>query len=289
MPEILHLNIKGVKDKTNINYKEKVETVQKMLYNVQNTMMLNLQETHLSCQEQIPKVWTQFNHVYHICSTFATNDDRFAGIIMFINKFFEIQSEEILYQGRILLVKAKKKETSDYVNFISIYGKATGSNSDKLEILDVLWEKINSYELENPFIFGDFNYVTSFLDRNSNNFNNSDNVCKEKWNQIESKLKLYDSFRAIYKNRRLYTYSSPTSSKSRIDRIYVPESWYARLVKTVFENVGISDHKIVKTIISANIIKGPGQYVFNNSMLDDITFKEGIKEIINNFKDSVNI
>ena len=79
MTEILHFNIKGVKDKTNINYKEKVETVQKMLYNVQNTMVLNLQETHLSSKEQLPNGWTQFDHVYHICSTFATNEDRFGG------------------------------------------------------------------------------------------------------------------------------------------------------------------------------------------------------------------
>ena len=48
--------------------------------------------------------------MYNICSTFATNEDRFGCVTMFINKIFEIQSTETLYQGRILLVKATTKK-----------------------------------------------------------------------------------------------------------------------------------------------------------------------------------
>ena len=68
-------------------------------------------------------------------------------------------------------------------------------------------------------------------------------VCKELWYNIESKLKLYDSFRAIYKSRRLYTFSSPSFSKSHLDRCFAPNSWYGKLLSTVFENVIISDNK----------------------------------------------
>ena len=59
-------------------------------------MLLNLQETHLTNNAQIPKVWLNYNHIYEIISTHAQEEDRFAGMIIFVNKAFElVDTEEI--------------------------------------------------------------------------------------------------------------------------------------------------------------------------------------------------
>ena len=75
-------------------------------------------------------------------------------------------------------------------------------------------------------------------------------------------------------------YSSPTNHKSRIDKIYLPSEWIGKIVSTKFENISVSDHKIVITKIRNEIQKGQGVYVFNNSLLEDPVFIQGIYDII---------
>ena len=49
------------------------------------------------------------------------------------------------------------------------------------------------------------------------------------------------------------------------------------------------DHKIVITKLLPSIDKGPGHYIFNNSLLEDTIFVKNVRNIINDFKDSVDL
>jgi len=100
-------------------------------------------------------------------------------------------------------------------------------------------------------------------------------------------LNLVDSFRITNKVRRLYTYSSPTHSKSRIDRIYIPASLSGKIVSTSFENTDVSDHKIVRTKLKQTVNRGPGNYNINLSLLEDPIFLNGVREIGNEFRASI--
>ena len=43
-------------------------------------MALNIQETHITCIEEMPKEWMLFDNVYTIVSSFAINDGVIDGI-----------------------------------------------------------------------------------------------------------------------------------------------------------------------------------------------------------------
>ena len=91
--------------------------------------------------------------------------------------------------------------------------------------------------MENIIICGDFNFVTSTNDRNTNKYTQLDNIYRSKWNIFEIKNDLLDSFRKIYPKRHLYTFSQTGGdSRSRIDRVYISSSMIGRDQKVTFDN-----------------------------------------------------
>ena len=289
MTQIIHWNLRGLKQSNTQNWRSKVAIISDLLNKPQNIILINLQETHLTDSLQIPSDWRKFDHLFHIISTFATHTDSFSGITVFLNKSFKICQVETILQGRILLIKAQNEVTSECVNFMSIYGRASGSADHKKEIFQKITQKMQTENLENSFLIGDYNFVTSTLDRNTDRLNYVDTICKNIWLNIETTLNICDSFRLTNPNRRLYTYSSHSDSKSRIDRIYIPLAWSNKIISNVFENVDVSDHKIVKSKFSLQVKKGRGHYIFNNSLLDDPVFVHHVKSIINDYKESYNL
>ena len=287
MGDIIHWNIRGIKDKRNLNFFKKVETVVALLKQPQNNLIINIQESHLTQNLQIPRKWLNFEHLYSIISAHAVETDRFGGIILFINKTLEILETEILIDGRILFVKARNKVTLEIFYYISFYGKASGTVLERSNVLKCAISKIESNNYENVFLFGDFNFVTSVLDRNSKKLTDYDKVCKQIWDKFEVTSNLIDTYRVSHKNRCLYTYSSPSNSKCRIDRLYVPVNVSGKIISVSFTESQVSDHKITTTKFSKTIKKGKGHYILNNTLLEDPVYIEKVKEIIQDFKDNV--
>ena len=286
MTHIVQWNLRGIKDKRNANFNTKVEIVSHMLSEPLKNLIVCLQETHVDDETQIPHEWNKFSHVFTMFPNFATATDTFSGSLLFINKSLEIISSEIIIPGRVILVKTKSEGTFNFTNYISIYGKASGLNSDKKAIIEAILHK-DFDDNEDHIFIGDYNFVTSLLDRNTNNFNSVDVACKTLWHEVEVKLNLVDSFRITNKVRRLYTFASPTHSKSRIDRIYVPISLSGKIISTIFENTDVSDHKIVRTMFKHPVKRGPGNYIINTSLLDDPVYVNQVKEICRDFNSSI--
>ena len=191
-----------------------------------------------------------------------------------------------LYPGRILYAKTKNRATSEIRNIFSFYGRANGSNEERTILIDIIKNKISSDSLDNVYVLGDFNFVTSTLDRNSNIYTAADKVCKSTWDTFESTVNICDSFRMLYKNRRLYSWSNSRHSKSRIDRIYVPGDCVGKLDVLNFENSQCSDHKLLRLRVVDSIDRGPGVWVFNNSLLKDERFVTYMKDTIIEFRDN---
>ena len=182
MGDIYHWNINGLKCKKSINYKEKTQTLTSILENNNSTFILNVQETHIPSECDLPKFFNLYKHIYHFENTFSRNEDPSSGILICIRKTEEIIIREIIVNGRLLYLKIKNTATNRIYNIYSIYSKSGNSEKQK-SLISKLREKImlNQTPLENCIILGDINFATSLLDRNSQCLNRVDLETNKMW------------------------------------------------------------------------------------------------------------
>ena len=285
MENILHWNVRGLKVLSN-SYSKVKKCVSK-LENVRQTFVFNIQETHLRNDEEIPAKFKDYSHLYHIISAHATEEDKGAGILLFINKTEEILGSETLYPGRLLYVKTKNISTNETRNIFSIYAKSHTSKQEIKSIMSKINDKIESDSLDHIVILGDFNYVTSIQDRNSSCFNTIDNNYRHEWNKIQVKFGLVDAFRVTNPKRRYYTFDHTNgTSHARIDRVYTSNDLMGKILSNKFEYASESDHRIVSLSLAKSVDVGPGQWIFNNTLLQDSDFVTEIHGVIDTFSDN---
>ena len=281
MGDIINYNIRGLK--TVDTRRGKVEVVTKLL-SEHELKILNIQETRLTDETQIPQEFIHLNHIFEIIFCGANNLDQGSGILVFIKKTEEVIEKNILFNGRLLHIKIKNTASSEIMNFFSFYGKSNVNKNYAENIVEKINNTIENGKLENIILCGDLNFVTSIKDRNTNTFTQTDKIYKEIWVNIQLKHNLLDAFRKLYPKRRLYTFhQTGGTSKSRIDRIYLSADISGRVQKMTFENSKESDHKIVRLTLGKNVKFGPGTWIFNNTLLKDTIFVEEIRQIIHSY------
>ena len=86
--EIIHWNINGLKNKKSPKYKDKIDTISSLLENVNQTYLINIQETHLSNNSEMPEIVRTYEHIYNHIITHSSTEDPYSGIIIFIQKTF---------------------------------------------------------------------------------------------------------------------------------------------------------------------------------------------------------
>ena len=119
--DIIHWNICGLKSKKSPNYNAKIDSLSLLLENVHSTWFLNIQETHISKDEELPEFFNKYDHLYEYIITNSVASDPYSGIILCVRKTEEVISYEILDMGRLLLVKSKNKANNHEMNIFSIY------------------------------------------------------------------------------------------------------------------------------------------------------------------------
>ena len=282
MEGISQWNIRGLKVGSNSFFK--VRKCVLKLEDVQKTNILSIQETHLKTDDRIPNKLKHFGHLYHILSTHAPENDNGAGIILFINKTEELIEQEELYPGRLLYAKIQNKVTSEIRNIFSFYAKSKATKIEIKNIMSTILNKVKNNNLSGIILCGDFNFVTSLLDRNSSTFTSVDNNYRHEWGKIQLELELIDCFRVTNPKRRYYTYTHTNgTSRARLDRIYVSKDLVGKILTNTIDYASESDHKIVNVSLGRNIEKGPGQWIFNNTLLKDDKFSDEIRAIIKDF------
>ena len=116
-----------------------------------------------------------------------------------------------------------------------------------------------------------------------------DNNYRYEWGKCQINLGLIDSFRVTNPKRRLYTYTHTNgTSRARLDRIYFSKDLMGKILSSTTEFASESDHKIVKTSLAKDVEHGPGQWIFNNTLLKDDVFVTEIKDIIESFAQNKN-
>ena len=183
-----------------------------------STYILNVQETHISNNSDFPKKLKVYSHMYHCVSTYSNNADPYSGIFTFIRKTETLIKTETLVAGRLAYIKIQNAANKEITNIFSIYCSPSDSVKQK-HLITKIREKIMLDDLENCILLGDFNFVTSILDRNSQRLNRIDTETLKTWNPFENDFCLQDCFRLTNPGRRLYTFGSRSDKKikSRID------------------------------------------------------------------------
>ena len=283
--DYLQWNIRGIQDKE--RRKGKIDKIVTILSDACALKVLNIQETHLVSTEDEPSSFRNFRHLFHIIHNFAPPEDIGSGITIFINKTENIVCQENLIRGRLSYIKLCNVASNKIQNIFSYYGKSRNSQEDWKHNFEAIQDKIQSNQLVNNIIMGDFNFVTSVLDRNSQKLNTIDNLAMPSWNEFIDNTGLIDSFRITNPKRRLYTYyHTDNRSKSRIDRIYLDIDFSARVEATNFEISHYSDHKLIRLRIGNSVERGPGSWIFNNTLLKDDIF---IAKMKNEIREATNI
>jgi len=201
---------------------------------------------------------------------------------------------DILEEGRLLYIKIKNQASEEITHLFSIYCNP-GDPKKQKDLIGKLRDKIslNDLNMERCIVMGDFNFVTSILDRNSQSMNRTDLETNKEWAPFEEKMNLQDTFRLNCPSKRLYTFTSKANktNKARLDRIYCTSSLCGKIKSTIFTPTLLSDHKIVKVKIATEIEKGPGLWVFNNTYLDDPEYCNKTEEILisTKFEDTSNV
>ena len=129
--EIFQWNLNGLKCKKSPNFKGKLEMIESILEKNTTTLIVNIQETHISKEEEIPGLFNTYKHLYNFEKTFANKDDPCSGILVCIRKTEEIVSTEEIVKGRLMHIKTRNKASNEIVNIFSIYCHSNISKKQK--------------------------------------------------------------------------------------------------------------------------------------------------------------
>ena len=280
--DIYHININGLKLQKSPSFLAKESEIRSILDKASCTI-LNIQETHVPNETSLPKFLSLYKHLFDFIPTFSKSSDPSSGILICINKTEDIQCVEILEPGRLIYLKLENKVTKETKNLFSGYFKS-GNSMKQRELIDKIKFKASREPsaLENCMILGDFNFVTSILDRNNQSLNNIDRDSAKIWEPFESAFSLQDAFRLTNPKKRIYSFTSRANKKikSRIDRCYISQDFCSKVISSSYMSSNSSDHKIFKIRLARKIDKGPGLWIFNNQLLKDSIFNNSIKNII---------
>jgi exonuclease III len=255
--------------------------------------VLAIQETHLS-EEQAATVQDMYQHDIHIIhSASPVNPTASAGVAFVLNKRLLNTSEEkykvqTLIPGRAILIELKW-HNDDIVTILNLYAPADRDKQPEFwESLTRLWQPDNS-EDENAtpniakpdIVLGDFNIVEDVTDRYPRDEEEISSDAAEALMDFRLTLGISDTWRELYPEEKVYTFTRGASTRSRLDRIYAAYHVEQLLSEWQHDSSQIhSDHALVTTKyspLSAPHV-GPGRFAIKQWMTRNKRFLDMIEE-----------
>ena len=183
--------------------------------------------------------------------------------------------------GRCILVDMKVKETP--LRFVNFYGP----NKDDTSFLEETFKRAYSNKShDNIIIGGDFNAVMDNSLDLSKTVSGGDRVhtnikVQRLLNALVYDCNLVDIFRARKPDELLYSHvNKRTLTQSRLDFFLIDKSLES-ISECKYSHGINSDHSYVSlTIKGGQIKRGRGYWKFNNSLLTEDLFVEGVRELI---------
>lgn len=117
--DIYHWNIIGLKCKRSHNYFAKINQINSILESGA-TSILNLQETHISTENELPNFMTTYSHLFAFETTFSRSGVVSSGIIVCVRKTDTIIYSEVLENGRLIYIKTKNEARNTYKHLFSL-------------------------------------------------------------------------------------------------------------------------------------------------------------------------
>ena len=245
--------------------------------------ILILIETHHKEDNNVPTQLLKYKSTHHMIHTKASENDPYAGIIMFISKSYDILQERELIQGRLLYTKIKHLTTGKEYNITPFYGyTAKNASQAKLKSITQQLEKTHEKSEQNV-ILGDFNFVENDLDRTCETkvgMNQSDKTLSAPWVEFTNRMDISDPFRENNKKRRMYSYiHTQRKAKSRIDRVYVNDENTNNIIHYKHTPTPFTQtHRIVSFTIKEENKRGPGYWKMNTSIIKDPPFQRVVEQ-----------
>ena len=193
--------------------------------------MIFLQENILNT-DQLNTLFHRYD--YNCYASLGINNKPGVGILFLRN--LKIKDIHVWEPGRLLHIVLENK-----ISFLNIYAPA--GNQSRMERNYMFSETIFrnlSFKNNLPILVGDFNCV---LNEKDTELNFNQKKCPPLRDLIDT-FNYIDLFRKYYPDVTSYTFSRPHLSRSRLDRIYVPE-YLSNLTVDIEHLPSFSDHKFV--------------------------------------------
>ena len=162
------------------------------------------------------------------------------------------------------------------------------TEKDQCQTINSLNEQLSKHDLNdsNPFLSGDMNVIFDIhLDALGGNPSLKTKSLPPLINLIDN-LDMCDIFRVRFPNKKRFTFRQKSSKKQlihrRLDYVFVPNTFQEYVTNVDILPSFQSDHSpvMVSFEFSKNHNRGRGMWKFNNSLLHDDGFCDGIKDTI---------
>ena len=215
-----------------------------------------------------------------ISSTYTENNRRGVTCLIKKNSDIDIVSHQTFNNGRLLEINILVDEHT--LSIFNIYAPCECVERKRF-FLDLKERVSHTQNQDHIIIFGDFNNVlNSYLDKYPP-VPHPDSSRKALKNIMDS-ANLSDIWRVRNDDKIAFTRIRNASNgrvASRIDRFLISKILSTNITKCGITNYPRSDHEIIFIHIDFNIFpRGPGSWIFNNTLLDDKLFCDEIRELI---------
>ena len=238
---IASVNVNGLDNKKNAAIN---------LINQNNLDIICLQETHKISNENFNLIEKETNTFGFISTPTGPLRDYRGVAILIGRKLQQYQIQNITIdiptlRYRVMHISILAEEKIHIVNVYAPVANILPLDNSKLAFYKDLQKYITKFKNEPTILLGDYNYVEHEKDR-SRGLNYDDKKILGIFNPLN--LNLIDTYNSI-NNQANFTHSS-----SRIDRIYISQIYYPKILKIQHQN-SISDHKLVLLEINLDKFK----------------------------------
>ena len=277
--KLISLNVRGLR---NGNKRRAIFSYLKM----QKVTIFCLQETYSSSEDE--KVWSA---EWGGKILFSHGSSHSRSICILLNPSsvtFHLQSVKQDSEGRFLIAKATIHDKS--FSIVNIYAPTDYRDQDNFirSLGELLMSNTNT---SNVIIAGDWNTTLNPIDKRGGQPWKATNY-RTSLVSLMDELNLIDIYRQIHPIAKSFTYESkPLNLKSRIDFFLISRP-LSSCVKNVEIRTSIApDHKAVflNIEVKSEFTRGPGLWKFNNTLLEDESYKDLIEfyypQILNKYSE----
>ena len=236
-------------------------------------------ETHHKSEDDFPDLIKEYMVNHHCIHAPTPLHHKHSGIIILVNKQYDVLHSQIEMPGRMLNLKLVHKVSKHEYN-LTVYYAPQVKTINKTEMVNIvkIFSQVHDVS-QNNIIIGDFNFADKEVDKGKG-MSVRDKMMNAPWEEFKSETAMVDPFRVQSPKRRIYSFVS-NAGKSRGDRVYVNEENVPNITNhkyslTPFNNA----HKILLFTFKDQQERDSSYWKLNSSILNDNAYIEMVRQTI---------